>query len=78
MTIYCDNEAVAQVVATSKTRDLLLGACIRNLWLIIADHFNLDLEIPFQVWPHHSNYLFEAAWDSATSSHRPATAAASH
>ena len=34
--IFCDNEAVIQVVASSRTKDPFLGACIRNLWLITA------------------------------------------
>ena len=34
--IYCDNEAVVQVVRASKTRDLFLAACVRNVWLISA------------------------------------------
>ena len=34
--IFCDNEAVVQVVASSRTKDPFWGACIRNLWLITA------------------------------------------
>ena len=29
--IYCDNEAVVQVVTSHKTKDLFLAACIRNI-----------------------------------------------
>ena len=36
--VYCDNEACVHVVATSKTRDLFLAACIRNIWLLTAYH----------------------------------------
>ena len=42
--IYCDNLAVVQVVASSKTKDSFLGACIRNLWLAAA-HFDILLQI---------------------------------
>ena len=42
--IFCDNEAVVQVVASSRTKDPFLGACIRNLWLITA-----IFDISFQV-----------------------------
>ena len=42
--IYCDNLAVVQVVASSKTKDSFLGACIRNLWLVAA-HFDILLQI---------------------------------
>ena len=36
--VNCDNEACVHVVATSKTRDQFLGACIRNIWLLTAYH----------------------------------------
>ena len=42
--IYCDNLAVVQVVANSKTRDPFLGACIRNLWLAAA-HLDILLQV---------------------------------
>ena len=42
--IYCDNEAVVQVVASSKTKDLFLAAFIHNLWLLKAIH-DVDLHI---------------------------------
>ena len=42
--IFCDNEAVVQVVASSRTKDPFWGACIRNLWLIIA-----VFDISFQI-----------------------------
>ena len=32
------------MVASSKTRDPFLGACIRNLWLVAA-HFDISLQI---------------------------------
>ena len=34
--IFCNNEAVVQVVKTSKTRDLFVAVCVRNIWLISA------------------------------------------
>ena len=40
--IFCDNLAVVQVVTTGKTRDAVLGACIRNIWLLAAV---LDIDI---------------------------------
>ena len=42
--IYCDNAAVVQVVASHKTRDLFLAACIRNLWLLKA-HYDISIQI---------------------------------
>ena len=36
--IFCDNQAVVQVVTTSKTKDPCLAACIRNIWLVSAHH----------------------------------------
>ena len=50
--IYCDNKAVVQVVATSKTKDFFLGACIRNLWLITAV---FDIHFQIQHIPGHLN-----------------------
>ena len=34
--IYCDNEAVVQVINSSKTKDSFLGACLRELWLEVS------------------------------------------
>ena len=51
--IYCDNEAVVQVVASHKTRDLFLSACIRNIWLLRAV-FDVDLHI-FHIRGFHNN-----------------------
>ena len=36
VTAHCDNFAVVQVVDNSRTRDPLLAACIRNIWLLAA------------------------------------------
>ena len=44
MYIYCDNMAVVQMASSGRTKDLFLGACIRNIWLITATH-NIELEI---------------------------------
>ena len=41
---YCDNLAVVQVVCTGKTRDNMLGLCLRNIWLITAS-YDTDLHI---------------------------------
>ena len=51
--MYCDNEAVVQVVASSKTKDLFLAACIRNIWLLKAIH-DIDLHI-FHIKGFHNN-----------------------
>ena len=42
--VNCDNEACVHVVATSKTKDPFLGACIRNIWLITA-YYEISLQI---------------------------------
>ena len=42
--VNCDNEACVHVVATSKTKDPFLGACIRNLWLLTA-HYDISLQV---------------------------------
>ena len=34
--LYCDNQAVVQVLSISNTRDAVLGACARNIWLLTA------------------------------------------
>ena len=33
VTFFCDNMAVVQVVHSGKTKDPMLAACIRNIWL---------------------------------------------
>ena len=43
--IFCDNQAVVQVVATSKTKDPCLAACIRHIWLVCAHH---DIKIQIE------------------------------
>ena len=42
--IFCNNLAVVQVVTSGKTRDPILGACIRNIWLLSAV-LDMDLRI---------------------------------
>ena len=42
--IFCDNLALVQVVTSDKTREPILGACIRNIWLLSAV-FDIDLRI---------------------------------
>ena len=42
--IFCDNMAVVQVVGSSKTKDPLLAACIRNIWLISAS-FDIQIDV---------------------------------
>ena len=32
--IFCDNEAVVQVVGNNRTKDPFLAACLRNVWMI--------------------------------------------
>ena len=34
--IYCDNEAVVQVINSSKTRDSFMGTCLRELWFEVS------------------------------------------
>ena len=36
--IYCDNDAVVQVINSSKTRDAFLGSCLRELWLEVSKY----------------------------------------
>ena len=38
VTVNCDNFAVVQVNNSGKSRDSFLGACIKNLWLVMASH----------------------------------------
>ena len=42
--IFCDNLAVVQVITSGKPRDPILGACIRNIWLLLAV-LDIDLRI---------------------------------
>ena len=44
VTAHCDNFAVVQVVDNSRTRDPLLAACIRNIWLLAAT-WDIDFKI---------------------------------
>ena len=36
--IYCDNEAVVQVLNSSKTKDSFLGTCLRELWFEVSKY----------------------------------------
>ena len=36
--IFCDNDAVVHVINSSKTKDIFLGSCLRELWLEVARH----------------------------------------
>ena len=36
--IWCDNEAVVHVLTSGKTRDEVLAACARSIWLFIASN----------------------------------------
>ena len=38
LTVFCDNEAVVQVLNSGKTRDALLGKLLRNIWLVSSTH----------------------------------------
>ena len=40
----CDNLAVVQVVASGKTRNEFLNACLRNIWFVTAS-YDIDLQI---------------------------------
>ena len=42
--LFCDNEAVDQVIGSSKTKDPFLAACLRNIWLITAS-YDIDINI---------------------------------
>ena len=44
VSIRCDNLAVVQVVNTHKTKDAILAACVRNIWLICA-LYNISLSV---------------------------------
>ena len=64
--IFCDNEAVVQVVASSRTKDPFLGACIRNLWLITA-----IFDISFQIEHIRGRHNIKADLLSRLYSHKP-------
>ena len=36
--VFCDNQSVVSVINSGKTRDPLLGCCLRKLWLCISIH----------------------------------------
>lgn len=36
--VYCDNEAIVTVLNSGKTKDPLLGRCLRNIWLCSSLH----------------------------------------
>ena len=64
--IYCDNLAVVQVVANSKTKDSFLGACIINLWLVTA-----QLDISLQIEHIRGEYNIRADLLSCLYSDKP-------
>ena len=37
--IWCDNQAVVEVLTSGKCRDTTLAACARNIWLISAIYY---------------------------------------
>ena len=41
--LYCDNQAVVQVLSTGNTRDAVLRACARNIWLLTA-MYNVSID----------------------------------
>ena len=41
--LYCDNQAVVQVLSTGNTRDVELGACAQNIWLLTA-MYNVSID----------------------------------
>ena len=43
VTAHCDNFTVVQVVDSGRTRDPLLTACIRNIWLL-APKWDMDFK----------------------------------
>ena len=43
--IWCDNQAVVEVLTTGKCRDNTLAVCARNIWLISAIY---NFQIQFQ------------------------------
>ena len=44
VTVNCDNEACVHVIATNRTKDPFLGACIRNLWFVTA-FYDISLQV---------------------------------
>ena len=36
--IYCDNEPVVQVINSSKTKDVFMASCLRELWLEVSKY----------------------------------------
>ena len=42
--IYCDNEAVVQVIQTGKSKDMFLNQTLRNIWLLCSS-WDIDLEL---------------------------------
>ena len=40
--LYCNNQAVVHVLSTGNTRDAVLGACARNIWLLTAMNVSID------------------------------------
>ena len=40
--LYCDNQAVVEVLSSGKARDQILAMCTRNVWLLTAT-YNIDL-----------------------------------
>ena len=42
--IWCDNEAVVEVLTTGKCRDMIIAVCVRNMWLIAAI-YNFQIKV---------------------------------
>ena len=50
--IWCDNQAVVEVLTTGKCKDKILAVCARNIWLISAiKNFQINAPVPPSDWP---------------------------
>ena len=64
--IWCDNQAVVEVLTTGRCRDRTLAVCARNIWLISA-MYNFHLQI--QHISGHTNVTADllSRWTNSTS-----------
>ena len=62
--IYCDNQAVVEVINSSKTKDGFMATCLRELWLVVSRN---EFELQAVHLPGEENRVADwlSRWDSS-------------
>ena len=59
--MYCDNRAVVGVISSGRSKDEYLGACARNIWLLLAK-YNIKLQVKHIEGIHNVNADILSRW----------------